>query len=238
MGLYDAARWLIEQNLSGYVKEFKDRGLVTVGRVLAGGYAGASGKIQNTKSGSGFIEDSTLKEKNGENSSNEKKKNLQTAFSLLPYLKERGTHPEFVRRGISKNTCDYLGAGYLAKGNGAMDKRLVFQIRSVETDSGGGLVPVILNHIGRATTENQETENGKWRHYPGFQKTLEIFNIDKVLLDQKAIDQAKETGRVVIVEGVFDVAKVIEAGLYNVVATFGAYMDQDQLPRLKLIFEQ
>lgn len=240
LDLYDAARWLIEQGLSGYVKEFKDRGLVTVGRVLGGGWSGSSGKKnQNTEKGSGFIKDSsTMKGKGAENFNNEKKKNLQTAFSLLPYLKEQGTHPEFVRRGISKATCDYLGAGYLARGNGAMDKRIVFQIRGVEAVAGGGLVPVVLNHIGRATTEDQETENGKWWHYPGFVKTLEIFNIDKLLLDPKAIEQVKETGRVVIVEGCFDTAKMIQAGLLNVCATFGAYMDQDQLPRFKLLAER
>lgn len=236
LALYDAARWLIEQGLSGYVKEFKGRGLVTVGRVFRGGWSGSSeNKNQNTKNESGFIEDSlAVKGKFGENINNEKKKNSQTEFSLLRYLKEQGTHPEFLRRGISKATCDYLGAGYLARGNGAMNQRIVFQIRSVEMVNGE-FVPVVLNHIGRATTENQETENGKWWHYPGFVKSLEIFNMDKVLLDARAIEQVKQTGKVVIVEGCFDCAKVIEAGLFNVVATFGAYLAQDQLPKLQLL---
>jgi DNA primase len=43
---------------------------------------------------------------------------------------------------------------------------------------------------------------------------------------------------VVIVEGCFDAAKLVEAGTRNVVATFGARLYEDQLPRLKLIADR
>jgi len=165
----------------------------------------------------------------------EPKKNQVTPHNLVPFLSQQGEHPEFVRRGISKATCDYLGCGYLAKGRGAMEGRIVFQVRGVEQSAGGKLQAVTLSHIGRATTEEQADRAGKWYHYPGFSKTLELYNIDKLLLDDRAAERARQTGLVLVVEGCFDVAKLVEAGITNVVATFGAHLDENQLPRLRLI---
>jgi Toprim domain/CHC2 zinc finger len=170
-------------------------------------------------------------------SSNEGKKNQVTPFNLIPYLSQQGKHPEFVRRGISEATCDYLGCGYLVKGRGAMEGRIVFQVRGVERDEDGALKPVILSHIGRAVTEEQAEQAGKWYHYPGFIKTLELYNLDKLLLDERATEQAKQSRRVVLVEGCFDVAKLVEAGIYNVVAIFGAHLNESQVPRVRLIAE-
>jgi Toprim domain len=168
-----------------------------------------------------------------ENSPSSEKKKNSSVLSLLPYLRKE--HPEFDRRGISKATLDYLGAGYLPFGKGAMDKRLVFQIRGVERDANGNLKPVILSHIGRATTQEQIDKNGKYWMYSGFNKSLEIYNLDKVLLDEKARLQAKESQHVLILEGCFDVAKLIESNIYNVVASFGACLYESQLPRLKFL---
>ena len=44
--------------------------------------------------------------------------------------------------------------------------------------------------------------------------------------------QAQATGHILIVEGCFDVARLVEAGIRNVGATFGAHLDTGQLPRL------
>lgn len=170
-----------------------------------------------------------------ENSSSERKNN-SAVLSLLPYL--RAKHPEFERRGISRETLDYLGAGFLPFGRGAIDKRLVFQIRGVERDGSGQLIPVILSHAGRATTQEQMDENGKWWCYAGFHKSLELYNIDKVLLDEQAKQQAKASGQILIVEGCFDVAKLIESNIKNTVATFGAGLLEGQLQRLKLIADE
>ena len=95
--------------------------------------------------------------------------------------------------------------------------------------------PVVLSHIWRATTQKQEEEGGKWRHFAWFRKSIELYNIDKLLLDSEAIDQVKETNHIIIVEGCFDVAKLIESGILNVVATFGANLTIEQIPRIKMI---
>ena len=165
--------------------------------------------------------------------------NMPTKFDLVPYLSQQGLHPEFVRRGISKNTCDYLGCGYLnSKSKSFLQDRIVFQVRSVHQDSSGTIYPNILTHIGRATTSEQETTHGKWNHYSGFAKTLELYNLDKVLLDKEARYQAQKTQSICVVEGCFDLAKMVEAGIKNCVATFGAHLDPDQLPHIHLIAKE
>lgn len=154
---------------------------------------------------------------------------------LLPLLSEQGTHPEFARRGISEQTCKYLGCGFLPSGRSRLKNRIVFQVRGVEETEAGGVAPTILTHIGRATTSEQVEKTGKWLVYPGFKKTHELYNIDELLISSKAQEQIRQTGRVVVVEGPFDVAKCVEAGIHNVVATFGADLSEHQLPRFDLI---
>jgi len=100
------------------------------------------------------------------------------------------------------------------------------------TRPGGGVIErvqakrVILSHIGRAATPDQEAK-GKWRYYRGFNPSLELYNLDNLLLDKSI-----ETDTVILVEGAFDVAKCVEAGLKNVVATFGARLSDAQADKL------
>jgi len=164
--------------------------------------------------------------------------NMPTRFDLIPYLTRQGTHPEFIKRGISAKTCHYLGCGHLENSKSFLKQRIIFQVRSVHQSQNSVLIPVVLTHIGRATTPQQETTHGKWCHYSGFTKTLEIYNLDKVLLDKQARSQAQETGSICIVEGCFDLAKLIEANILNVVATFGSHLDPGQLPRFQLLAKE
>ena len=160
------------------------------------------------------------------------KRNPVISQNLLPLLTEKGTHQEFLHRWISYKTCEYLGCGFLSQEKWQLSKRIVFQVRWFDEKASK---PVVLTHIGRATTKNQEEEGGKWRHYAGFHKSLELYNFDKLFTDSLAIKQAKKTGHVIIVEGCFDVAKLVEAGIFNVVASFGAGLGVDQIPRVQMI---
>lgn len=231
---YNAARWIVEQNCSWYRIEKHETGAKEiVGRVVTDNPGQVYGNNQSSTE-----QREAENETRGKSNTEKKKENEQVQYSLIRYLKQQGSHPEFVRRGIGAETCHYLGAGYLPRGSPSMQGRIVFQVRGVEAGPDGKLFPVILSHIGRATTDEQKTTYGKWHHYRGFIKTCELFNIDKVLLDEKAMRQVQETGRVVVVEGCFDVAKLIEAGIYNVVSTFGAHLDDDQLPRFRLLADR
>ena len=143
-------------------------------------------------------------------------------------------HPELIRRGISTATCRYLGCGFLPpKANGVsgspLHSRLVFQIRGVK-ENGQGLQPIILSHTGRALMPEQETVNGKYWSYP-FRKGLEIYNQDQLLLDPEAGRQMNAFG-LALVEGFFDVAKLVEAGCRNVGALMGAHISIEQIERL------
>ena len=155
--------------------------------------------------------------------------------SLLPSLSEQGTHALFKEREIGEKTCQYLGCGYLAKGKSPLANKIVFQVRGVEEDMRGNISPIILSHIGRACNEQQIQKSGKWMFYAGFQKRLELYNIDRLLTDPEALAQVHLTGHVIVVEGAFDVAKLVEAGIKNVVAILGSDLSPEVLPKLKLI---
>jgi len=164
--------------------------------------------------------------------SSSKNTNPAIQIDLRRYL--RADHPELDRRGISAATCRYLGCGFLpqrswAKTASPLNSRLVFQIRGV-IENRSGLQPVILSHVGRALSPEQEDTNGKYWSYP-FKKGWEIYNQDHILLDEEAWRQANKFG-LILTEGFFDVAKLVEAGCRNVVALMGIAISREQIGRL------
>ena len=209
---YEAGRWMLEQGISRL-----DQLSAAPAHSLPAGNEGAR---------------SEKKEKGDAPDSAGSVRNAPIRADLIPRLVPQ--HPMLEKRGISKATCKYLGCGYLSGAKGTINNRIVFQVRGVE-ERGGHLSPVILTHIGRAVSDVQADVEGKWHHYHGFQKHLELYNIDKLLLDPQAREQARRTGRIILVEGPFDVAKLVEAGIRNVVATFGAHCSTEQARRLKFL---
>jgi DNA primase len=153
-------------------------------------------------------------------------------IDLRPYL--RADHPQLNRRGISASTCRYLGCGFLpqrprAKTASPLNGRLVFQIRGVK-ENGIQLQPIVLSHTGRAISREQEDADGKYWSYP-FKKGLEIYNQDQLFLDEEARRQANQFG-LILVEGFFDVAKLVQADCRNVGALMGATVSAQQIQRL------
>lgn len=229
--VYESARWIISNGYSGYTKQFKTKGLVSVHNPSK-----VTPSINKDNTVTSFT---VLREEKGDfnyRGRNEVGENKQAKYDLLRYLKP--SHPEFTKRGITKETCEYLRCGFLENGRGNMAQRLVFQIYGVSVGDGGVLSPVLLSHVGRATTEQQSLEGKKWWQYEGFHKSNEIYNIDRVLLDEKAIEQVKSTKKIILVEGCFDLAKLVTANCLNVIAIFGSSLATQQLEKLKLITEQ
>ncbi|MFH1481771.1 MAG: IS21 family transposase [Pseudomonadota bacterium] len=162
----------------------------------------------------------------------EKNTNPAIQIDLCRYL--RPDHPELHRRGISASTCRYLGCGFLpqrawAKTASPLNSRLVFQVRGIR-ENGHGLQPVILSHVGRALSREEEDSHGRYWSYP-FKKGWEIYNQDHILLDEEAWRQANTFG-LILVEGFFDVAKLVQAGCRNVVALMGSAISSEQIDRL------
>ena len=153
-------------------------------------------------------------------------------------------HSAFAERGIPDRVLCDLAAGYLDRAPrknrkpDPMNYRLVFQIRSLRANDAGSLVPVIVGHMGRATSDEQAQEHGKWWTYAGFSKSLELYNVDRVVLGAKALEQARAAGHILVVEGCFDVAKLHAAGVENVVALLGSQASERQLELLELMTEK
>lgn len=156
--------------------------------------------------------------------------NQAIEINLVPHLETN--HPMLGQRGISQKTCDELGIGYLAKSRSKLSQRIVFQIRGIPLKDDSTL---ILSHLGRATLPEQAKKQGKWYHYSGFHKSLELYNQDYLWSNKEAIQQAQETGHVVLVEGCFDVAKLHEAGIKNALGLFGAGISDEQILKFKNI---
>jgi DNA primase len=108
----------------------------------------------------------------------------------------------------------------------------VFQIRTLR-ETGDHLEPVIVSHTGRALSREQEEREGKYWSYP-FRKGWEIYNQDRLLLDQEAWRQANQFG-LILVEGLFDVAKLVEADIRNACALMGSAISAEQIERLAWI---
>jgi 5S rRNA maturation endonuclease (ribonuclease M5) len=163
------------------------------------------------------------------------KTNAAIKIDLRRYL--RADHPELQRRAIDTGTCRYLGCGFLprrtqGKSSSPLNGRLVFQIRGVR-ENGKEILPVIISHTGRALSRQQEERDGKYWSYP-FRKALEIYNQDQLLLDEQARRQCEKFG-LILVEGFFDVAKLVAAGCRNVGALMGSAISAEQIERLSWI---
>jgi 5S rRNA maturation endonuclease (ribonuclease M5) len=160
------------------------------------------------------------------------KTNPTIKIDLRRYL--RADHPELHRRAIDTGTCRYLGCGFLprraqGKSGSPLNGRLVFQIRGVR-ENGKQIIPVILSHTGRALSTEQQERDGKYWSYP-FRKGLEIYNQDRLLLDEEARCQCEKFG-LILVEGFFDVARLVAAGCRNVGALMGSSISVEQIQRL------
>ena len=143
-------------------------------------------------------------------------------------------HELLESRGISEKTCEALGIGYLAQGRSPLKGRIIFQVADARKTkkSSDQLTRVILSHIGRAVKENQEP---KYLFYEGFHKSSELYGQEILMLQEDAADQIASSGHILLSEGPFDVAKAYEAGLRNVVSSFGASLSEAQARKLKTI---
>lgn len=206
MNCYDAARWLVEQGISGISTDSRDQVETTLKRPEAPVTSEVNEPIRQ---------------------------DLRSQLAAdHPAFRERGIPPEillelgagYLDRPPRKNGCP-----------DPMNQRLVFQIRGIQERDGGTFTPVNLGHIGRATRAQQVEEHGKWWTYRGFRKSLEVYNIDLVLNDDTALEQSAESGHLIIVEGCFDVAKLFAASIRNVVATLGAHLSPQQVDRLDFL---
>jgi DNA primase (bacterial type) len=163
-----------------------------------------------------------------------RKKNNRTTSKIQSTSYLKPNHPAITARGLSQATCEKLRFGFLPMSSKSNLKgRIVFQVRGVK-EIGSEIEPTILTHMGRAISEKQVNEGGKWRIYSGFHKNSALYNIDSILLSSQVTSQVKKYG-LIIVEGCFDLAKLYEAGILNVASTLTATLSDEQIIKLEYI---
>ncbi len=66
-------------------------------------------------------------------------------------------HPAIEARGISEETCELLGIGFLPQGRSPLKGRIVFQVADarVTAKSAGARTRVILSHLGRTIDDGE-----------------------------------------------------------------------------------
>jgi hypothetical protein len=104
-------------------------------------------------------------------------------------------------------------------------------------EATGELKPIILSHVGRSLFDTPPGAPDKWSYFENFRKEEVIYNADHLLTHECSMQQAAESGFVVIVETPLDVARFLEAGIFNVVASFSPSLSEHQLEPLEQIKE-
>lgn len=141
------------------------------------------------------------------------------------------SHDILQTRGIGEDTCRLLGIGYLPQGRSPLKDRIVFQVADARISAKSQeKTRVILSHIGRAVRDQQEP---KYLFYEGFHKSAELYGQEVLWLHEDAERQTRDCGHVTLTEGPFDVARAFDAGLRNVVGSFGSSLSRAQAVKLK-----
>lgn len=128
----------------------------------------------------------------------------------VPYLQDKG---------ITVETAKDFGVGYCSRG--LMKSRVVFPIKNREG--------IIMSYSGRTLKENED----KYRFPAGFNKSLELFNIDRICNNAETKKAVLDFG-IIIVEGFTDAMKLWQEGFKNVVALMGSDF---QVPQKNILLD-
>lgn len=126
-----------------------------------------------------------------------------------PLSNLKPNHEYIQGRGIAVETAEHFGIGYASRG--MMRGRIAIPIH----DALGNLVA----YAGRAVTEELASEKGKYRLPQNFRKSHVLYNL---------APRARRTGTLIVVEGFFDVMKLYQARVENVVALMGSTLSNEQ----------
>jgi DNA primase len=113
--------------------------------------------------------------------------------SPASYIKSRGLNLRLMKK---------IGVGYAE--DGPLHDRVVFPVRNVADK--------IVGFTGRAVRDDFQP---KWKHMPGFQSGLNLFNIDR------CVHMVRATQTIILVEGPIDTIKLEMAGYNLSAAVFG-----------------
>ena len=127
-------------------------------------------------------------------------------------ISKSSTSSYFIDRGFDKNTLDYFGVCEKTEITPMKDRAVI----PIHDDCGKDVVGL----IGRSV---KEYKIPKYLIYPqGFDKKFYLYNY------HRAIQRAKETFSLFVVEGQGDVWRLYEAGVYNAISIFGKDITKEQ----------
>ncbi len=152
----------------------------------------------------------------------ERQRLLATLPDVDPICPRDPGHPYFQARGLSSATVATLGGGvYL--GPGPFHRRAVFPVWTPE----GRLV----GHVGRAIDAGTTP---RYLCQQGFRKGLLLYNEQAAIGTDpvSGVSRNPSADPIIVTEGIFDVAAVLEAGASNVVALIGCMASTFQLAAL------
>lgn len=128
-------------------------------------------------------------------------------------------HPFLIKRkGLKPNTIKEFGLGFCTKG--LLAGWIAIPVHNIEGE--------IVAYIGRAINNTQAELDGKYKIPPGFKKTLEIYNLHRVLKEPEAI----EKHGLILVESFFGVQHLWQNDYKNVVGLLGKEISEYQLTEL------
>jgi len=133
----------------------------------------------------------------------------------------KNNHPFLLKeKKLSMSAVKEFGLGFCSKG--LLAGWVAIPIHNVKGE--------LVAYAGRAVNSTQAELDGKYKFPPGFQKSVEVFNLFRALEEKEAV---KKYG-LIIVEGFFGVFHLWECGYKNVAALMGKEMSDSQL---KLILD-
>jgi len=118
-------------------------------------------------------------------------------------------HPWFEGRGITVETAKTFGAGYKTTGK-FIRHRIAIPIHDENS--------VLLGYCGRAI-DDEQAEEGKYIQPPGFQKSLVLYNLNRVLPSADPL---------ILVESYISVWWLYQNGFPNTVALQGSSLSEEQ----------
>jgi len=128
-------------------------------------------------------------------------------------------HAYLKSRGVTEEMARTFGIGFFS-GRGTMKDRIVFEIRNEKGE--------LVAYAGRVIDDSEP----RYKFPPGFHKSLELYNLHRVIAD---LGESTKRRRVVIVEGFFGCLSVCAAG-FPCVALMGNSMSEAQEALIKSYF--
>lgn len=118
-------------------------------------------------------------------------------------------HPWFAQKGINQETAEYFGLGFCTKG--MMAGRIAIPIRNEQKE--------LVSYCGRAITEDQINNEGKYKFPPNFRKSEVVYNLEQ---------QKEKNADLLIVESFLSVWWLYQFGIKSVVALMGGALSESQ----------